>query len=59
MKYLNLSGLSYFLNKIKTYLTSSTYLNSIVQNVQIHVQTIMECFHLGLKKILMKQLEII
>lgn len=29
MKYLNLSGLSYFLNKIKTYLTSSTYLNSI------------------------------
>ena len=29
MKYLNLSGLSYFLNKIKAYLTSSTYLNSI------------------------------
>ena len=29
MKYLTNSGLSYFLNKIKTYLTSSTYLNSI------------------------------
>lgn len=29
MKYLNLSGLSYFLNKIKAHLTSSTYLNSI------------------------------
>lgn len=29
MKYLNLSGLTYFLNKIKTYLTSSTYLDSI------------------------------
>ena len=29
MKYLNLSGLTYFLNKIKAYLTSSTYLNSI------------------------------
>ena len=28
-KYLTLSGLTYFLNKIKTYLTSSTYLNSI------------------------------
>ena len=29
MKYLTNSGLSYFLNKIKAYLTSSTYLNSI------------------------------
>ena len=29
MKYLTNSGLSYFFNKIKTYLTSSTYLNSI------------------------------
>ena len=28
-KYLTLNGLTYFLNKIKTYLTSSTYLNSI------------------------------
>ena len=36
MKYLNLSGLSYFLNKIKTYLTSSTYLNSIgISNTDI------------------------
>ena len=29
MKYLTNSGLSYFFNKIKAYLTSSTYLNSI------------------------------
>ena len=29
MKYLTNSGLSYFLNKIKAYFTSSTYLNSI------------------------------
>ena len=28
-KYLTLNGLTYFFNKIKTYLTSSTYLNSI------------------------------
>lgn len=28
-KYLTLNGLTYFLNKIKAYLTSSTYLNSI------------------------------
>ena len=28
-KYLTLNGLTYFLNKVKTYLTSSTYLNSI------------------------------
>lgn len=36
MKYLNLSGLTYFLNKIKTYVTSSTYLNSIgISNTDI------------------------
>ena len=36
MKYLTNSGLSYFLNKIKTYLTSSTYLNSIgISNSEI------------------------
>ena len=28
-KYLTLNGLTYFFNKIKTYLTSSTYLNSV------------------------------
>lgn len=36
MKYLTNSGLSYFLNKIKAYLTSSTYLNSIgISNSEI------------------------
>lgn len=36
MKYLTNSGLSYFLNKIKAYLTSSTYLNSIgISNTDI------------------------